>query len=562
MYKKFHLKSFKTFFHLGLLFIAYRILHSLFYHITHNLDHSLYKHSDSFFISAFSNMAFLIFFLTVFSYLSLQYKKISWKEFDNQKVLRIFILIMAFPLFWEHGFSDYNYYLDTDNNIDRILIFIVFLLIYIHPIFVFIFLTIGFVIWNFITFPFLAETHWHDVRPAYEILILFVALLVLKTTNKFKNISINIFILLALTIHASNYFIPGTGKIEISPHGWEWGLLDNTNNLLISSYINGWLCFLSEDIVLDIAYYLDKIDFLLTIPTLLIQVLAIFLLINKRVTLWFFILFEALHFGIAFAGGILFWTWIIVNIGFIYLIKNMDKESVSIIYSKKIFFTFIVIVMLSPILYKPTVLAWWDTAMHTTYDIYVTTDENKTRKLNTLDLSPYNTMFAQESFAYTSKDLTLVPYNYGFIIRDLHKYSNFSLLVANFKCDNCLKKRIESYKNDSYELYLSLENAQSVKELKNIIHQKGESLYDERKKEILRDFLYTYFKNFNKRGRGEPFYKKFGAPYHQYDFSSKRLNGNEKINKVEVIKSYVWYNKVKRKIIYFDKKNVMTIKVK
>jgi hypothetical protein len=314
--------------------------------------------------------------------------------------------------------------------------------------------------------------------------------------------------------------------------------------------------------VLKIAYYLDKIDFLLTIPTLLIQVLAVFLLINKRVTLWFFILFEALHFGIIFAGGIVFWTWIIVNIGFIYLIKNMDKQSTSIIYSKKMFFTFMIIVILSPILYKPTVLAWWDSPMHTTYDIYITTDDNKTRKLNTLDLSPYNTMFSQESFSYISKERILVPYNYGFIIRDLHEYSNFSLLLSNFRCNNCLKSRIDSYKNDSYKLYVSLENAKSIEELREIIDREGEYLYDERKKEILREFLYTYFKNFNKREKGEPFYKFFSAPYHQYDLSSTRLNRHEKISKIEVIKSCVWYNKAKRKIIYFDKEKLMTIKIK
>ena len=546
------------------LFVIYRIIHSLFGFITHNLNHDVYKNSDSFFIAAFSDIKFVVFFFGIFVFLLLNYKKLSWDSWEgwgNKNVLRVFILIVAFPLFWEHGFTDYNYYLDTDNNLDRVLIFLALVMIYIHPLFAFVYLTIGMVIWNFINFP-MPGSHWIDARPPYEILMLFVAFLLIKSINKFKDINTNIFILLALTMHASNYFIPGVAKIEISPHGWEWALLDDATNLFVTSYTNGWLGFLDEKTVLTIAHYLDKIDFMLTIPSLLMQVLAIFLLVNKRVTITLFLFFEVLHFGVIFAGGIVFWAWIIVNIGFVYLIKNMSKENLNFLYHKKIVLLFMAIVALSPILYKPPVLAWWDAPIHMTYDIHITTEDNQTRKLNSLDLSPYNTVFVQNNFAYLSEDLAFHPYNYGFIIRDLHEYSNISLLLSNLRCDGCLQKQVDSFDNDSYTLYKALGEVENEDDLKVLIAKHGKSFYNEEKREQLREFLQTYFTNFNKRGKGEAFYKKFGAPYHQYDVSSKRLLGDEKVIKIELTKMFVWYNKKKREITYHDKKSIMTIEIK
>ncbi len=543
------------------LLIVYLILHLAFNFVLNGLDHSIYENSSSFFFSALLDIRFGTLFFGIFAFLLLNYKKVSWDKFEDKNILRIFILIVAFPLFWEHAFSDYNYYLDTDNNIDRILIFVALLLVYIHPIFAFVVLIIGYLMWNFISFP-LGGSHWIDVRVAYEILTLFVAYLLLKSIKKFHDIPIGIFILLALTQHASNYFIPGIAKIEISPHGWEWMFLDNAHNLFVTSYINGWLGFLEEKTILDVAYYLDHMDFLLTIPTLFLQAFAIFLLINKRVTIGFFLVFEVLHFGVILAGGIVFWTWIVVNMGFLYMIKNVSKETLAFLYNKKTILLFMAIVALSPILYKPPVLAWWDSAAHATYDIYITTADKKRSKLNTLDLSPYNTIFSQSNFSYLSEELSLHQYNYGFIIRDMHLYANSSLLLSNFLCDGCKKEKIDFYKNDSYKVYEALQEAENIDEIRAVIAKYGKSFYDKEKKEVLRHFIYTYFTNFNKRGESEPLYKKLGAPYHQYDFSGTRLKGGEKIEKVEFVRSYVWYNKKKRKIVHFDEKTVMVVDIK
>ncbi len=543
------------------LLVIFKLLSHYYNVILEHLNHDIYLHSDSFFLSAFSDLKFGLFFLFVVLFLVFNYKKISWNQWNNQKVLKIFIMIVAFPLFWENAFLDYNYYLDTNFTVDRILIFITFLLIFIHPIFVFVLLTIGFLSWNIISFP-LSGTHWIDVRPAYEILTLFVSFLIIKSINKFKDISINIFFFLALTLHVSNYFVPGIAKIEISPHGWEWVLLDNANNLFVSAYNNGWLAFLNQETVIWIAHYLDKADFLFTVPTLLLQVFAVVLLLNRKLTLTTLLLFEALHFGVILVGGIVFWVWIIVNIGFIYLFKNLSTKDQKFFYDKKIFFTFVVIVGLSPILYKPPVLAWWDSTMHTTYDLFITTDNKEKRKVNILELAPYNTIFAQNNFAYLSKQPAIIPYNYGFIIRDMNEYANSFLLLSDLRCNGCLQDRINSYPNDSYEVYKLLEKADSIDEMKNIIQKYGKSYYNEDKREKLKEFLHTYFSNYNKRGKKNAFYTKLGSPYHQYDLTPKSLIESDRVQRVEIIRKNMWYNKRKGEIISFDEKSVLSIDIR
>jgi len=546
-----------------MMLLVSNILHFLIKYTINDLDTTLYFNKSSYFISALSDSRYAVLFFTVTLFFMFNYKNITWNKFSDKTALIVFIVIVSFPIFWEQFFYDYNYYLDSDFYIDKIAILFSVLLIFVHPLFSFFILFIGLTVRNSITFPldYLHGNHWIDVRPVYDILILFVSFLILKSTRRFKDINSNVFIFLALTIHASNYFVPAIAKIEISPHGWEWTFIDNINNLFISSYVNGWLGFVNENTILKIARWMDSVDYLITIGTMCIQLGAIFLLYNRKITIYMFLLFEVLHFGIIFATGIVFMAWIVVNLGFLYLIKHLSNDSLKSLYNKNTFMLFMIVVFLSPLFYRPSVLGWWDSNINTVYDIYAIAQNGKEYKLNSQDLSPYDTVFAQNNLSYIDKQPTLVN-NYGFLLKDLNYYSHSFLIILNNISGARLQSLIDSYKNDSFEVYEKLEHAKSIKEIREILKIYGYYNFDKPKLHELKLFLNKYFSNYNKKLKKEPLYKKLGAPYQLYDLSTKRVKGDIKIKHIKIIKSNVWYDKRHYEIKRFDKKILIDMDIK
>jgi hypothetical protein len=536
---------------IGILLAAYFVLHHVvFMSVVKNIQPSIFSESFSYFSSSLINIPTMLLFFLFTLFFTVNFKKFQWGNFANSKIIKVFVLILAGAIFWEQGFYDYNFYLDSNIVLDKIILLAFFVLIFYNPVFVFLFLFQSLLIWQSNMSP-LGSFHWTDIRPAYEILMLFVVFMIVK---RFRDVHTNIFILLAITLHAANYFIPGIAKIEISPNSYEWTFLNELNNLFISSYVNGWLGFLSEELIISIAQVLDKTEVLVTVGTMIIQLGALFLLYTKRISIAFFIGFELLHLGIFFASGIFFWAWIIVNLGFIYLVKKLPKESLEFLYSKQTFGVFIAVVLLSPLVYKPVALGWWDARVNTIYDFYATTENGEKIRLNRNYFSPYDTIFTQNRLYYIS-DEKVATNTYGVIQRDEILYGNLFSTLINYVAKPILGREPSQYKNDSYELYVRLEEAQSVEDVKNITQQYGINYLDKEKKENLREFVKTYFTNYNKVEQKHTWYHKLGAPYHIYDLSAKRLQGGGRISKkLKCIKQILGGIKKKLKLYDLGKK--------
>jgi len=545
---------------IALLFL-YNLFRILFHHTINHLDTSIYF-STSFFLSSFKNSTFLIFFGTVSAYLIYNHSKTSWSQFSDYKLLRIFLYAVTFPIFWEQFFYDYNFYLNTDALIDKSLLLAFMLLIFIHPLFSFMVLFVGYIFFLSISFPFDSiGAHLPEFTAIYHILMLFISFILLKSTNKFKNIDTKLFIFLALTIHASNYFIPGIAKIEISPNGWEWAFSDEINNLFVSAYVSGWFGFLKQETVLWIVNYLNHIDIVFTISNMFIQLGAIFLLYRKNISLFMFILFELFHIGILLMSGIFFWQWIILNLGFIYTIKHLSKENLDFLYNKKMFVIFVSIVLLSPLIYRPFVFAWWDSNLNTVYDIYAVNEKNETIKLNSQDLSPYDEIFAQNAkLSFIDSEKTLVN-NRGILLKDTNLYSSSYILLRNYIDSNSKHQNKSHFYNKSFIIYDALERANTIDEVKSVLEEYGVCNYSEEKKKVFTNFLQTYFKNYNKKREKASLCKKLGAPYMLYDFSPSGLEKNPQIEHLEIYKKNIWYDKRAGKIKTFSYKKIMEIPI-
>lgn len=484
-------------------------------------------------------------------------KKFNWNQFELAFVLKPFILILAGILFWEQAFSDYDFYLNTNNNIEKTILVISFVLLFFNPIFIVVFLTQSYLIWLSHQFV-LGSFHFTDIRPAYEIITLFVSFLFVK---RFRKIHTKVFLLLALSLHASNYFIPGISKIEISPNGWEWIFLNQLSNLFVSSFINGWLGFLDQNTIINISYLIDKVEFLFSPISVLIEISAIMLLIHKRASIFLIVGFQLLHLGIFLASGIFFWSWMIVNFGLIFILRKLPEDTLDFLYLKKNKALFIFLVVLSPLIYQPSALAWWDSRLNTTYDFILTTENEKKIKFNRNDFGPYDMIFSQNRFYYASNEKVLNG-TYGVLQNNDKKFTRLLYTIFNNVLNPALGYVPKYRENNSFEIYQNLQNAKKIGEVKKLIQLYGKNLFDLERKLALESFLKNYFVHLNNTTKKHSWYHKLGAPYHIYDLSEKRFDGKEDVIRVEVIKSNVWFNKEENKIVKFDVNKIIDIYVK
>ena len=484
-------------------------------------------------------------------------KKFNWNQFELAFVLKPFILILAGILFWEQAFSDYDFYLNTNNNIEKTILVISFVLLFFNPIFIVVFLTQSYLIWLSHQFV-LGSFHFTDIRPAYEIITLFVSFLFVK---RFRKIHTKVFLLLALSLHASNYFIPGISKIEISPNGWEWIFLNQLSNLFVSSFINGWLGFLDQNTIINISYLIDKVEFLFSPISVLIEISAIMLLIHKRASIFLIVGFQLLHLGIFLASGIFFWSWMIVNFGLIFILRKLPEDTLDFLYLKKNKALFIFLVVLSPLIYQPSALAWWDSRLNTTYDFILTTENEKKIKFNRNDFGPYDMIFSQNRFYYASNEKVLNG-TYGVLQNNDKKFTRLLYTIFNNVLNPALGYVPKYRENNSFEIYQNLQNAKKIGEVKKLIQLYGKNLFDLERKLALESFLKNFFVHLNNTTKKHSWYHKLGAPYHIYDLSEKRFDGKDDIIRVEVIKSNVWFNKEENKIVKFDVNKIIDIYVK
>ena len=497
-----------------------------------NLSENVYFHK-SIFIGGLSEFRFLFLLLTVLISL-IFFKKfnISWDSIDEKKPIKFLIMITAGCLVWKYSMYDFNYYFNEAHYLDRIIVIILYLLLWMSPAFSYSLVVYLLIIVRQFEIP-LGSFSYTDIMPLFHLLNLFVSFLIIK---QFKRIDSNPFIILAISLHAANYFIPAMAKLEISPNFYEWFFYNNVSNLFVSGYINGWLTFLNEETVISIATIIKTFKIPLLIITFLVQFLSIIVFFKERITISLFIGFEALHIGIFLASGIFFWKWMLLNIGFIILVKKLSNQTKRNLFTKQTLCLSIFLIIFSPFYFKPASLAWYDTKVNNIFEIQATDVNGKTHNLSRNFFSPYDKLFTQNRFYYILNK-PIVTSTYGTVGNDKLLYSDKNFLTKNKK-NRDLK---------DFDHFTKIENSSSAK-LEEIREIYGINHYSLKRSKMLEKFLKKYFTNYNKADRSKKIFEYLGSPYH---INSNYISQyeNEDIKKIELIYKELYYDGLKITIL-------------
>jgi hypothetical protein len=417
-----------------------------------------------------------IFFYLVFG--CFFFRKLTWAAVDSIYGARFFVTAISATIMWQFATYDYNFYYDQAHYFDRLLLIVMAVLVYCHPLFVPPFTALAIAIASQLHYP-LPEAAWlwPDKQILFDALILFTAYLIIAV---FRQVSSHLFLYAVLCLTGGVYFYAAIAKLSIGPTYYSWLMDNKLSNLWVSSYITGWFGFLDAGIIVNIATYLQWLNLPIAVITLLIELSGVVILGNKNIARFVLFGFILLHIAIGLTSGIFFWMWCAYDLALIMFISKTSPCAISRIFNPKSFVLSIAIIVFSNIYFRPIHFAWFDTRLSNFFTIYGTGASGNTYELEPHFFSPYDIMFCQSRFYYLLNGKVLVG-TYG--------------TTQNY----WLARQLETT------------NLSSFADLRN---EHGETFYDKRLAGQFRKFIKHYVANAQKRSSKFIFLNYLAPPYH------------------------------------------------
>lgn len=413
----------------------------------------------------------------------------QWSSIDPTYGARFFICTISVTIMWQFATYDYNFYYDQAHYLDRLLLVILAVLVYCHPMFASLFTSFAIVVASQLHYP-LADAAWlwPDKQILFDAMILFNAYLCLAAV---RTVTPYTLLYLTLCLTAGIYFHAGVAKLSLEPAYYSWLIDNKLSNLFVSSYLAGWFGFLDAASIVALAKYFSPINFAMALGTLIIELSGIFILWSKRVSRLALSAYILLHVAIGFASGIFFWSWCVHGLALIRFVRKAGSDSSSI-YNAKSFVLSLAIIFCANAYFRPIHFAWFDTKLSNFFTIHGTGSSGRSYQLAPHFFSPYDIIFCQSRFYYIQKEKVLVG-TYG-------SSQNY-----------WLSRRLEVI------------NPLDIASLKDPY---GESFYNEHLAKQLTTFLERYLKNAQRKAKKLVVLNYLGPPYHfgrsavknRYDF--------------------------------------------
>jgi hypothetical protein len=478
---------------ISVILVTYPLLHALYFNLAYLPEKAYFEPfvTPQIFAQPL-DLLIEVFLLTAILFLG--YKRLHWHDFEQGKILKYFILFLSLVLAWTFSTYDYNLYYNQAHYLDRFLLILLGLLVWFHPAIIPIFLIQTIAIVYQFQYP-LDQYSWTDKEVVFNILILFNIFLYLKLLLR-RNITV-LFLVLALSLFAANYFISGLGKLEL-----DWIGKNRIYELVVSSYVNGWLAFLPETTLLQIVEMLKTFNPFMIFMTMVIELGGLVILAHKRVALLVLLSFTLLHIAIFITSGIFFWKWILLASAFFVVLQKIDEAVVKQLFNKSFFVTSLLIIYFSPHYFHPARLAWYDTGLSNFYEIEAVGVSGTLYNVGRSFMAPYDFPFAQNRFPFLSNEKLLVG-TYG-------STSNLEVMEA-------------------------LQTVKVGEELSLLEESKGRNHYNGTQARQFDYFLQSFFTNLNQRGAKTIFINHFGAPHHIWNFARGNVYAlQEKVRQIRV----------------------------
>ena len=326
------------------------------------------------------------------------------------------MFVVAFTT-WFYSFSAYNYYFDRLYIFDRLLLVFCFILLFRTPkiLPLFILLTVLWV--TQFSHP-LGNNSITDKKIIYEMMIVFLSYL---SINSLKKINLKYFWVIIFALIGTNYFIPGLHKLIISPNYYEWITENQISNLVLNAHSRDWLTFISDNNFLLLVSIIKDYNIVITVSTIILEISGLFILNNRKLTIFLLLSFIIFHIIIFLTSGVFFWKWILFNLCIYFLLLKYKNEFKDL-YNNSNRILVIILISLSPIIFNPVWLGWWDININNTFKYYTKINNEECQISGNL-FKPYEQLF---TFSWHIKDFVNLKSNYYKLYLADYKMLEFS----------------------------------------------------------------------------------------------------------------------------------------
>ena len=430
----------------------------------------------------------------------------SWKDIENQNLVKVVVLIPVLVLAYECYFSSYNFFVDQSFDFERILILLLAIGSFFNPLFISPFIALVLLFQGQFVYP-IPGYLLFDKRVLMDIILLFLSFLILK-----KNFSLkaSLFFFTVLLIVISNYFYAGFSKLWSSPHGYEW-IVGQMEYSLSHVVFKGWP--LSESLI----NFVKNNALLLQTCTIIIELSSLLFFWKKKLSYYHICAFVILHFMIFYFSGCLFWKWIIVDVIALFILIKID------VFSRQYFYFSIIGILTCKIWLSPFPASWFPTKINQSFLYEVTLEDGSKEVYNKQFFAPFGNHFHHGKFHFIVNEKLLPIKTFGYTL--------------------------------DYQLSQKIDKS-SLSEIVALEQQLGQNNYDSIKKENFENFLKTYFSNVNKSSTNwQPATKLVHLYVKQSDWTPEK-------KKIVAVKVYLIKTIIKEnKSSVFYKKNILDLKI-
>lgn len=428
------------------------------------------------------------------------WKRLRWSEIPGSEYgVRAFIGSVCLASAFTFSTYDYNLFLGQAHLLDRILMLVLAVCSFWHPVFAVFYYAIGMIVVQQFEFP-LGTFDWLDKRILFVVLHLFTAFLAMATIRRQRAI---IFVGLSASILAANYAFPGIAKIQTP-----WVLQDNLGNLAVMTHLNGWFGRVSTDSYLRIVGALGWINKPLLWTTLVVELGSLLLFLNRRY-FWFIILGTVgLHFGIFFSSGICFWKWVLFNLGVLWMVHRAPDSD--LLFTRGFLVLSILAILSTPFNARPSWLVWFDAPADEFTEFEAVGLSGKEYHIERGFFEPHDLVFAQNRFYFANDEPALLG-TFG--------------ATADAQLDRALTACTSPAQADS------------------LIEARATVRYDAAQWTEFEAYLRTFFATLNERGSKELWISRLRAPHHIWSQRPDPVYAlQEPVREVKLVFHRVYYD--------------------
>ena len=211
---------------------------------------------------------------------------------------------------------------------------------------------------------------------------------------------------LLLGVFGAWYFLPALGKMRIG-----WLQNEETSNLFFNVYEQfGWLGFLDPALHLALGQWIDRLSPLLQLIGVLTETVVILLFVSRRITIGILAMCLSMHLMIFGMTGILFWKWAVVLAAIIFVFARIGRENWRRAFPRATMLTATasIIVIYALVGARPSILAWYDSALVYRFTMEATGESGTRYELMPAQLGPYDSRFVQSRFYFLTDTPRLV----------------------------------------------------------------------------------------------------------------------------------------------------------